>query len=74
MAEALFEDFLTCPICLEPLKEPVSLSCHHSFCQTCLNKTWNTRPNKTCPMCRRRSSRETVEVNFALRQNPEEPG
>uniref|UniRef100_A0A3B3Z726 RING-type domain-containing protein n=1 Tax=Periophthalmus magnuspinnatus TaxID=409849 RepID=A0A3B3Z726_9GOBI len=62
MAEALFENFLTCPICLEPLKEPVSLSCHHSFCQTCLNKTWNTRPNKTCPMCRRRSSQETVEV------------
>ncbi|KAJ0002508.1 hypothetical protein NQD34_007657 [Periophthalmus magnuspinnatus] len=67
MAEALFEDFLTCPICLEPLKEPVSLSCHHSFCQNCLYKTWNTSPNKACPMCRRRSSRETVEVNFALR-------
>uniref|UniRef100_A0A3B3Z6L0 Tripartite motif containing 35-28 n=1 Tax=Periophthalmus magnuspinnatus TaxID=409849 RepID=A0A3B3Z6L0_9GOBI len=59
---SLFEDFLTCPICLEPLKEPVSLSCHHSFCQNCLYKTWNTSPNKACPMCRRRSSRETVEV------------
>ncbi|KAK7922369.1 hypothetical protein WMY93_009271 [Mugilogobius chulae] len=68
MAEALFEDFLTCPICLEPLKEPVSLGCHHSFCFNCINNTWAKNPDRTCPICRRRSSKERLEVNFALRE------
>ncbi|XP_072288646.1 zinc-binding protein A33-like [Eucyclogobius newberryi] len=68
MAEALFEDFLTCPICLDPLKEPVTLGCHHSFCCSCLNNSWDHNLPGTCPVCRRRSSREKVEVNFALRE------
>ncbi|CAL1607644.1 unnamed protein product [Knipowitschia caucasica] len=68
MAEALFEDFLTCPICMDPLKEPVSLGCHHNFCRVCLNNSWASNPSKTCPICRRRSSKETLEVNFALRK------
>ncbi|KAK7922368.1 hypothetical protein WMY93_009270 [Mugilogobius chulae] len=62
------EDFLTCPICLDPLKEPVSLGCHHSFCFNCINKTWATNPDRTCPICRRRSSKDRLEVNFALRE------
>ncbi|CAL1614518.1 unnamed protein product [Knipowitschia caucasica] len=68
MAEALFEDFLTCPICMDPLKEPVSLGCHHSFCRVCLNNSWASNPSKTCPICRRRSSKKQPDVNFALRE------
>uniref|UniRef100_A0A8C6V248 Uncharacterized protein n=1 Tax=Neogobius melanostomus TaxID=47308 RepID=A0A8C6V248_9GOBI len=68
MAEALFEDFLTCPVCLDPLRVPVTLGCHHSFCRSCLNNSWLKNPGHLCPVCRRRSSKEIVEVNFALRE------
>ncbi|CAL8364820.1 unnamed protein product [Gadus morhua 'NCC'] len=35
--------FLTCSVCTEILKDPVSLSCHHSFCSSCLNDFWALR-------------------------------
>ena len=37
-----------CPICLELMKEPVSTSCEHLFCQNCI------KDQPTCPTCRKR--------------------
>uniref|UniRef100_A0A8C6SUH5 RING-type domain-containing protein n=1 Tax=Neogobius melanostomus TaxID=47308 RepID=A0A8C6SUH5_9GOBI len=68
MASAAFEDFLTCAICLETFKDPVSLSCHHSFCYNCITNCWEQRETKTCPVCKRRSSKENLWVNFALNE------
>ncbi|KAJ0058639.1 hypothetical protein NL108_018537 [Boleophthalmus pectinirostris] len=66
MASRLEED-LTCPICCELFREPVLLSCSHSFCKVCLQNWWRDKPIKTCAVCKRRSSKELPPVNLALR-------
>ena len=39
---------LKCPICIELVKEPVSISCDHLFCSDCI------KGQPTCPTCRER--------------------
>ncbi|XP_059193120.1 nuclear factor 7, brain-like [Centropristis striata] len=70
MAEktALLESFLSCHVCSETFRDPVSLSCNHSFCSSCLQKFWEQAKNKNCPMCKRKSSKELPWVNFALKE------
>lgn len=52
------EEEVTCPICLDLLKEPLSLDCGHSFCKACItaeNKEYMTSQggkNSSCPVCR----------------------
>ncbi|KAJ4920253.1 hypothetical protein JOQ06_021888 [Pogonophryne albipinna] len=69
MAEkiALFESFLSCHVCSETFRDPVSLSCNHSFCSSCLQTFWEQSKNKNCPFCKRKSSKDLV-VNFALKE------
>ncbi|XP_075961004.1 nuclear factor 7, brain-like [Anarhichas minor] len=69
MAEktALFEGFLNCPVCSEMFRDPVSLSCNHSFCSSCLQLFWKQAENKNCPICKRRSSNDRPRGNFALK-------
>lgn len=46
----------TCPICLNAnVKSPVTLSCGHTFCWSCLSKAVEHRFN-SCPLCRREQS------------------
>ncbi|KAM4746595.1 uncharacterized protein FYW61_020799 [Anableps anableps] len=69
MAErALLESFLSCYVCSETFTDPVSLSCNHSFCSSCLQKFWEQTENKNCPICKRRSSKEFPIVNLTLKQ------
>ncbi|KAJ0003532.1 hypothetical protein NQD34_008630 [Periophthalmus magnuspinnatus] len=67
MTSAAFEDFLTCAICLETFKDPVSLSCHHNFCCGCLKDYWEQKETRKCPLCMRRSSKENIGINFGLK-------
>uniref|UniRef100_A0A672Y3Z3 Uncharacterized protein n=1 Tax=Sphaeramia orbicularis TaxID=375764 RepID=A0A672Y3Z3_9TELE len=68
MAEKpILENFLTCPVCLETFRDPVSLSCNHSFCLICLKEFWKEKENRTCPVCRRKNSKD-LNVNFALKE------
>uniref|UniRef100_A0A671XGQ8 Tripartite motif containing 35-12 n=1 Tax=Sparus aurata TaxID=8175 RepID=A0A671XGQ8_SPAAU len=57
MASRLEED-LCCPVCHDVFREPVVLSCSHSFCKDCLQSWWTERQTQVCPVCKRRSSRE----------------
>ncbi|XP_048175376.1 E3 ubiquitin/ISG15 ligase TRIM25-like isoform X3 [Corvus hawaiiensis] len=62
---------LTCPICLGLYREPVSLSCGHSFCRQCIKNMLGAQQHSqgpyTCPMCRIHLG-PTVELqnNFQL--------
>ncbi|XP_030641311.1 tripartite motif-containing protein 35-like [Chanos chanos] len=61
------EEDLTCPVCCDIYTDPVILSCSHSICRTCLQQFWKTKGSQECPVCRRKSSKETPLTNLALR-------
>uniref|UniRef100_A0A3Q3WS26 Uncharacterized protein n=1 Tax=Mola mola TaxID=94237 RepID=A0A3Q3WS26_MOLML len=58
---------LSCPVCHDVFKEPVVLSCSHSFCKGCLQTWWGGKQIQDCPVCKRRSSRSDPPCNLALK-------
>ncbi|XP_050954583.1 tripartite motif-containing protein 16-like [Labeo rohita] len=56
MAEARFcQDELTCPVCLDLLKDPVTIQCGHSYCKSCITGCWDQEDQMrvySCPQCR----------------------
>ncbi|XP_067427544.1 nuclear factor 7, ovary-like [Thunnus thynnus] len=70
MAEkiALLERYLSCHVCSETFRDPVSLTCNHRFCLSCLQKFWKQAKNKNCPICKRKSSKDHPQVDFALKE------
>uniref|UniRef100_A0A671U659 Tripartite motif containing 35-12 n=1 Tax=Sparus aurata TaxID=8175 RepID=A0A671U659_SPAAU len=66
MASRLEED-LCCPVCHDVFREPVVLSCSHSFCKDCLQSWWTERQTRECPVCKRRSSRDHPPVSLTLK-------
>ncbi|KAI5614196.1 finTRIM family, member 14 [Silurus asotus] len=70
MAEASIsvgQDQFICAVCLDLLKDPVSIPCGHSYCKVCINGCWNQEDMKSiysCPQCR-----ETFTPRPVLRRN-----
>ncbi|XP_029974761.1 E3 ubiquitin-protein ligase TRIM39-like [Salarias fasciatus] len=46
------EDQFLCSICLDVFTDPVSTSCGHTFCQSCITLHWNTSNVFSCPVCK----------------------
>ncbi|XP_053180930.1 nuclear factor 7, ovary-like [Scomber japonicus] len=67
-SDALLERYLSCHVCSETFRDPVSLSCSHSFCSSCLQQFWEQAKNKNCPICKRKSSKDEPGVNFSLKE------
>nr|XP_024655081.1 nuclear factor 7, brain-like [Maylandia zebra] len=62
------EEDLCCPDCQQVFRDPVLLSCSHSFCKDCLKRWWRERPTHECPVCKRRSSKsDEPPLNLALK-------
>uniref|UniRef100_A0A3Q2E5C6 Uncharacterized protein n=1 Tax=Cyprinodon variegatus TaxID=28743 RepID=A0A3Q2E5C6_CYPVA len=61
------QEDLCCPVCQDVFKDPVVLSCSHSFCKECLKNWWRQKPVKECPVCKRRSSRAEPPLNLTLK-------
>ncbi|XP_029286600.1 nuclear factor 7, ovary-like [Cottoperca gobio] len=61
------EEDLCCPVCHEIFKNPVVLSCSHSFCKDCLLRWWKGKERRECPCCKRRSSKSDPPRNLALK-------
>uniref|UniRef100_A0AAV2LXR9 Uncharacterized protein n=1 Tax=Knipowitschia caucasica TaxID=637954 RepID=A0AAV2LXR9_KNICA len=77
----LTEDHLLCSICLEVFTDPVSTSCGHSFCKTCINQHWNHSEQYHCPICNEdfsvkpqlKTNTFMSEMVSQFRASPEEP-
>ncbi|XP_074492958.1 nuclear factor 7, ovary-like [Sebastes fasciatus] len=60
------EEDLCCPVCHDIFRDPVLLSCSHSFCKDCLKNWWREKPTRECPICKRKSSMDPP-LNLALK-------
>ncbi|XP_053715550.1 tripartite motif-containing protein 16-like [Synchiropus splendidus] len=69
-------EVLSCSICLELLKDPVTLNCGHSFCQVCVEGYWDSEGERNicrCPQCRQTfTSRPRLQKNVMLAELVEE--
>ncbi|XP_042261077.1 zinc-binding protein A33-like [Thunnus maccoyii] len=61
------EEDLCCPVCQDVFRDPVLLSCSHSFCKDCLKSWWREKQTRECPVCKRRSSKDQPPRNLVLK-------
>lgn len=68
------EDYLSCPICHEPYKQPKLLPCVHSYCRQCLERHIQKSAKNNvfnCAVCQRNlhvseKGVDTFQDNFFL--------
>uniref|UniRef100_A0A3Q3SBC6 E3 ubiquitin/ISG15 ligase TRIM25-like n=1 Tax=Mastacembelus armatus TaxID=205130 RepID=A0A3Q3SBC6_9TELE len=65
----LDQESISCSICLDLLKDPVTIPCGHNYCMTCVERFWDEEDEKnicSCPQCRQTFTPRPVLVKNTM--------
>lgn len=58
---------INCPICLDDLRDPVTIECGHNFCRSCIQQSWADLQDRfPCPVCRHPCQETHLRSNTQL--------
>ncbi|XP_036138168.1 putative tripartite motif-containing protein 75 [Molossus molossus] len=58
---------VNCPICLDDLRDPVTIECGHNFCRSCIQQSWADLQDRfPCPVCRHPCQERHLRSNTQL--------